>query len=125
VKLRLAIDPSVSQVFMGHDDLISVISNLVINASHAMEERHAGEIVVSLERSGPRAVLSVRDDGCGIKPEHLERVLDPFFTTKPKGKGTGLGLALVDQVIRAAGGSLSIESAVGEGTTVSVVLRVI
>lgn len=125
VKLDLSIDPSVRQVYLGYDDLVTVITNLVINAGHALETKPQGTVKVSLERMGPRAVLTVSDDGTGIKPEHLERVLDPFFTTKPKGKGTGLGLSLVDQVIRAAGGSLSVDSTLGVGTSVSVVMRVI
>ncbi|MFT3841682.1 MAG: ATP-binding protein [Myxococcaceae bacterium] len=124
--LEMSIDPSVRQVYLGYDDLISVLTNLIINAGHAVEGKPGGGTVkVTLERMGPRAVLTVSDDGTGIKPEHLERVLDPFFTTKPKGKGTGLGLSLVDQLIRAAGGSLSVESTWGVGTSVTAVLRVI
>jgi signal transduction histidine kinase len=92
---------------------------------HALEARPAGgTIEVKLVRTGPRAVLTVGDDGTGIKEENLSRVLDPFFTTRA-GKGTGLGLSLVDQIVRSAGGGVTIDSVWGQGTTVSVVLRVI
>jgi two-component system, NtrC family, sensor kinase len=126
VALTWAIDPSVTQVWLAHDDLVSVITNLVVNAAHALEAKSAGgAIAVKLVRTGPRAVLAVTDDGCGIEDENLSRVLDPFFTTRAAGKGTGLGLSLVDQIARSAGGGVTIESTWGAGTTVSVVLRAI
>ncbi len=125
VALTWAIDPSVNQVWLAHDDLVSVITNLVLNAAHALENKTGGAIAVKLVRTGPRAVLAVSDDGCGIEEENLSRVLDPFFTTRAAGQGTGLGLSLVDQIARSAGGGVSLESTWGVGTTVSVVLRVI
>jgi signal transduction histidine kinase len=125
VSLSFALDPTVREVWLGQDDLLSVMSNLVLNSAHALEARPGGgSIWVTLVRHGPRAVLSVRDDGAGIEAQNLARVLDPFFTTRGS-KGTGLGLSLVDQIVRSAGGGLTIDSTWGEGTTVSVVLRVI
>jgi signal transduction histidine kinase len=67
-------------------------------------------------------LLMVRDTGCGIPQEDLQRVFEPFFTTKAAGKGTGLGLFLSRETVLAHGGSLTIESEVGKGTTVTVSL---
>ena len=67
-------------------------------------------------------LLMVRDTGCGIPQEDLQRVFEPFFTTKAVGKGTGLGLFLSRETVLAHGGSLTIESEVGKGTTVTVAL---
>jgi signal transduction histidine kinase len=124
LELSWTIDSSVSQVWLTHDDQVSVLTNLVLNAAHALEGRDRGAIAVKVVRTGPRAVLSVSDDGCGIEARNLSRVLDPFFTTRGAGKGTGLGLSLVAQIAQSAGGGVTIESTVGVGTTVSVVLRV-
>jgi signal transduction histidine kinase len=75
---------------------------------------------VSARREGARAEIEIGDRGCGMAPETLERVYEPFYTTKPK--GTGLGLATVHRVVEAHGGSISIASELGKGTTVRVSL---
>lgn len=67
-------------------------------------------------------VIEARDTGTGIKPEVLERVFEPFYTTKPAGRGTGLGLATAHGIIRDAGGAIDIQSVVGKGTTFAVYL---
>ena len=66
--------------------------------------------------------ISVSDTGIGISPEIIEKIFDPFFTTKEIGKGTGLGLFLSRETVLAHGGSLSLESETGHGTTVTVTL---
>jgi signal transduction histidine kinase len=67
-----------------------------------------------------RVSLEVIDDGAGIAPEHLSSVLDPFFTTKKRGQGTGLGLTIAADIVKNHGGTLAIDSALGRGTTVRV-----
>ena len=67
-------------------------------------------------------IVSVRDNGPGIPPEHLSRLFEPFFTTKPVGRGTGLGLAVSLSLIQNQGGRIEVDSQVGRGTTVSLVL---
>lgn len=102
------------------------IVNLCINARDAMA--NGGEIVISsarapappeLAHAGDCIRIAVRDNGAGI-PEHLrDRVFEPFFTTKPHGEGTGLGLPMVRAMAEASGGTVTIDSRVGEGTTVT------
>jgi polar amino acid transport system substrate-binding protein len=68
--------------------------------------------------------VSVRDEGCGIAPEHLDRLTDPFFTTKRETGGTGLGLSVSAGIVKEHGGSLHFSSPPGHGTTVTVLLPI-
>ncbi len=111
--------------------LETVLINLAANARDAMEGRGAITLTaetVSAGQSGETFAhlppgryvrLSVADTGCGMTPEVLARASEPFFTTKPRGKGTGLGLAMARGVAEQSGGGLRIRSAPGEGATVS------
>ncbi|MCX5874804.1 MAG: ATP-binding protein [Deltaproteobacteria bacterium] len=109
-----------NQVRLDKDRLNQVLLNLYLNSLQAME--HGGELQVSVHegnRSGT-FVIDVRDTGDGIAKDILERVMDPYFTTKPE--GTGLGLAMVYKIIDEHGGTIRIASKEGQGTTVSIVL---
>jgi two-component system sensor histidine kinase PilS (NtrC family) len=104
------------------DQLREVFWNLVLNAVQS-EPRDGRVLVRGAEvdtESGTAVRIEVIDRGGGIDPEILERVFEPFFTTRPK--GTGLGLATVHRVVEAHGGELSVSSPPGEGTTVRVLL---
>jgi signal transduction histidine kinase len=102
--------------------LAQVFVNLLVNAAQAMPPS-GGEIRLRTRvHDGSRVVVEVRDTGCGISPENLERIFEPFFTTKPAGEGTGMGLPISHEIIRSLGGELSVESTVGEGTTIRVLL---
>ena len=70
-------------------------------------------------------MLEIADTGCGILPEHLERVFEPFFTTKEVGQGIGLGLAQAYGIIKQHDGDINIESQVGQGTIVSIYLPIV
>ncbi|OGQ88954.1 MAG: hypothetical protein A2512_09635 [Deltaproteobacteria bacterium RIFOXYD12_FULL_56_24] len=108
------------QVRLDKDRLNQVLLNLYLNSMQAMD--HGGELKVSVhEGDRPGTVeISVRDTGCGIAANILERVMDPYFTTKPE--GTGLGLAMVYKIIDEHGGTIRIASQEGEGTTVTIIL---
>ncbi|REG26036.1 phospho-acceptor domain-containing protein [Archangium gephyra] len=107
--------------------LCQVFLNLLINAAHALPPGQAvrNEIRLSTRMDGPHHVaVEVSDTGCGIPPENLERIFNPFFTTKPVGVGTGLGLSVCHGIITALGGKISVRSEVGQGTTFTVSLPV-
>jgi len=99
--------------------------NLVINARDAMAAGGRLRIEASPANEpslGPMVRIVVEDTGVGIAPEVVSRVFEPFFTTKPQGIGTGLGLAVVHQVVTGAGGSVSVDSDLGRGTRFTLVL---
>ncbi|MGE4059826.1 MAG: response regulator, partial [Sphingomonadales bacterium] len=115
--------------------LDQVLLNLVVNARDALTS--GGRITIGtapcevtaeeaseIEGASPGrfACLTVADTGAGIAPENLERIFDPFFTTKEAGKGTGLGLATVFGIVRQHGGWVTVDSALGQGTTFRVFL---
>lgn len=102
------------------DRLAQVVTNLVTNAIDAMEPSGGGTIRVAVSVAGTSGAttISVADSGCGISPENLGRIFDPLFTTKPVGKGTGLGLTIIhDIVVGDFGGKIDVESRIGKGTT--------
>lgn len=102
---------------LGNANLLQqVIMNLVLNAYQAISD--GGEVSVLTRRDGDKAVVRVRDNGCGISPAHLSRIFDPFFTTRSGGRGTGLGLSICHTLVTQHGGSIAVESSVvGQGTT--------
>lgn len=96
-----------------------VFRNLIVNAAHAMEESPSTSILtLGLSASPDRKRLECRvsDTGSGISPENLDQIFQPFFTTKPEGKGTGLGLPIVKTILDRHSGTIQVESQVGEGT---------
>jgi len=105
--------------------MAQVFLNLLINAAQAIPEGNVpnNEIRISTttDRTG-RAVIQVQDSGVGIPQDVMPRIFDPFFTTKAAGKGTGLGLAIVHRIVTALKGEIYIESQVGSGTTVRLIL---
>jgi signal transduction histidine kinase len=92
--------------------------NLLDNAVRAVGKD--GKVRVSTVREGTDAVVSIIDNGVGIKPEHMERLFQPFFSTRDAGEGTGLGLALCQRIILRQGGRIRIFSEYGKGTRVEV-----
>jgi signal transduction histidine kinase len=109
----------VLQVRADPEQLQQVFLNLFTNACDAMP---MGGILTLRLRAGPTVVIEIIDTGTGISPADLPRVMDTFFTTKPPGSGTGLGLPICRRIVESHGGSLSIESELGKGTTVRIFL---
>ena len=123
-------------VFVDPHQLENALLNLAVNARDAMESRAhgGGTITIATARidvspgdvpglgAGDFVRVSVSDTGSGIPPELLDRIFEPFFTTKPVGKGTGLGLSQIFGYVRQSHGAVTVDSAVGVGTTVSLYL---
>jgi PAS domain S-box-containing protein len=105
--------------------LIQVFLNLIINACHAIQDPAAAEKKIEiLATAEPNNSVSikVRDSGCGIPKEDLNRVFDPFFTSKPFGEGSGLGLSICHGIVKSLNGSIRVTSEVGKGTEFTVQL---
>jgi PAS domain S-box-containing protein len=100
--------------------LNQVFMNLLINASHAIEER--GKITLRTGFDDEQVWVVVQDTGKGIPPENMPKIFDPFFTTKPVGKGTGLGLSLSYGIVEKHHGHIEVTSEVGKGATFTVFL---
>ncbi|NUP98489.1 MAG: response regulator [Armatimonadetes bacterium] len=129
VELRLDLAEDLPQVTADPGQLEQVVMNLVVNARDAMPQggqvsiatgitevsRHTPALI-PVEATGQFLTLTVADNGCGMDPAILERVCEPFFTTKEVGKGTGLGLSTVHGIVQQLGGHLGIESVVGQGS---------
>ncbi len=122
IQVELDLDAEIPPVFMDPGQLEQVIMNLVVNARDAMPSGGLLRIrTAALGAEGHRSCrLTIEDSGCGMSPETLSRVLEPFFTTKEVGVGTGLGLSTVYGIVEQSGGRLDIESAPGAGTRVHV-----
>jgi signal transduction histidine kinase len=91
--------------------------NLMTNAIDATPR--GGSLEVSARSGDGEVELEVRDTGCGIAPENLTRVFEPLFTTKHPGKGTGLGLTIVREVVAAHGGTIAVQSTPSRGTRIT------
>lgn len=108
------------------DEINQVFLNMIVNASHAIEEKFAdtdkkGQILISTRVDGNYVVISIQDNGKGIPKENISRIYDPFFTTKPVGKGTGQGLSIAhDIIVNKHNGKIFLDSEVGKGTTFSI-----
>jgi signal transduction histidine kinase len=102
---------------LNREKLVQVVINLVRNAIQATRE--GGSIRVGVERRGTQAILEVADDGVGIAAENLERIWEPFFSTKGDA-GTGLGLGICRRIVEEHGGRISVTSGLGKGATFTV-----
>jgi CheY-like chemotaxis protein len=131
VTVALSCSPEPCQTFANGGDVDNAILNLAINARDAMPDGGVLTIetrIVGLDaetagrlpnaRPGDYVRLTTSDTGHGMKPDVLERAMEPFFSTKEPGKSTGLGLPTVHGTVRQSGGFVTIESAVGQGTSV-------
>jgi len=131
VTLEMRAGPGISAVMGDASQIHQVIMNLATNAWHALEngpgrirfELRLVQVDSSLSRTspdlkpGPYVALDVTDTGVGMKPETMERIFEPFFTTKAPGQGTGLGLSVVHGIMKSHDGAVTVESAVGRGST--------
>ncbi len=131
IEIRTELDPSLPPLLIDGDLIKQVMMNMLVNAQQAIDER--GRIVVrsclvqdrrlpGSPAPGPAVEISISDTGCGIPSANLQRIFDPFFTSKEVGKGTGLGLSVSYGIVASHGGEIEVESTVGQGTTFRVYL---
>jgi two-component system, NtrC family, sensor kinase len=122
VALRTNFDESIGAINVIPQDIGRVILNLLNNAFYAVSEKRKTvtnyEPVVSLStrKSGDKTLISVNDNGIGIPQKVLDKIFQPFFTTKPTGQGTGLGLSLSYDIVKAHGGDLTVQTKNGSGS---------
>ena len=132
VALRLDLPEGLPPARIDANQLELAILNLAINARDAMPDGGSIEIKVAKHdvqndavlKSGTYLKLSVIDTGAGMTPDILKRAIEPFFSSKPLGKGTGLGLSMVHGLVVQLGGTLELSSAIGKGTTATMVLPI-
>lgn len=113
-------DASVGVITTDQERLRAALVNLVVNARHAVEQQPAGTVVLATRRIDDNVIVTVSDTGVGIAAADIQRIFDPYFTTK-RG-GTGLGLPITKNVVEGLGGSIAVESEVGRGTIVRITL---
>ena len=119
------LDPDAGRVEVVPQDIGRVFQNLVANARDATEERrradgeggtYAPALLIATERFADRLEVRVRDNGTGIPPDVVDKIFNPFFTTKPTDQGTGLGLSLCNDILRGHGGNIRVETEAGSHT---------
>lgn len=121
--LKTDFDETIGKIDIIPQDIGRVILNLITNAFYAVQEKQKSnnvvyEPVVSVcsKRSGEGVEITVRDNGNGIPQKNLDKIFQPFFTTKPTGQGTGLGLSLAYDIVKAHGGEIKVNTKENEGT---------
>ncbi len=140
IQISAELDRSLPQVWIDASMIEQVVMNMLVNAQHAIEHRgHSegplqGRIVVRTRRAAhdrapepgaapvPMLEIEIEDNGCGIAEAHLQRIFDPFFTSKEVGRGTGLGLSVSHGIVKAHGGAIEVESTPGAGAVFRVLL---
>ncbi len=123
-KFETAFDGKLAKVKVIPQDMGRVILNLITNAFYAVNERkkldqkgYEPTVTVTTKKEGDKVLVSVTDNGNGIPKMVLDKIFQPFFTTKPTGQGTGLGLSMSYDIVQAHGGELKVETTEGKGTT--------
>jgi signal transduction histidine kinase len=129
--LKTDFDNSIGKINIIPQDIGRVVLNLINNAFYAVDEKkkqnqngHDPTISVSTKRNNGKVEIKVSDNGNGIPQKVLDKIFQPFFTTKPTGQGTGLGLSLSYDIVKAHGGEIKVETKEGDGTSFIIYLPV-
>jgi signal transduction histidine kinase len=124
IRFEHHVPESESWVGMGRTGLTQAVYNLVQNAADVIKEHGGSRVSLNVESdpSEPWITIRVADDGPGMTEEVARRCMEPYFSTKSRGESTGMGLSLVHALVTGAGGQVEIQSAPGQGTTISLVL---
>jgi two-component system NtrC family sensor kinase len=113
-------DADLPTVLADRSQFQQVFMNLLMNAAQAMNERGTLTVTTRRDPAGENVEIAISDTGCGIPPDQIGRVFDPFFTTKASGQGTGLGLSITYGIVTTHGGTITVQSRQGAGTTFTV-----
>jgi signal transduction histidine kinase len=130
-KFETDFDPAVGKVNVVPQDIGRVILNVINNAFYAVTEKKktAGNdyeptVTISTKKLDGRVEIAVKDNGNGIPQKVLDKIFQPFFTTKPTGQGTGLGLSLAYDIVKAQGGEIKVATKEGEGSEFIILMPV-
>ena len=118
IEIIRRMEPSLGSIQSDPYQLRQVFLNLLTNAVHAIKS--TGTITIAIKDAGDSRMITISDTGGGIPRENLDKIFEPFFSTKPPGEGTGLGLFVTRGIIEKLGGSIEVDSKVGLGTGFSV-----
>ena len=123
-KMKTDFDESINPVNVIPQDIGRVMLNLITNAFYAVAEKtkqnpvdYEPTVAVSTRNNGSKVLVEIKDNGPGIPQTILDKIFQPFFTTKPTGQGTGLGLSLSYDIMKAHGGELKVHTKENEGAT--------
>jgi two-component system, NtrC family, sensor kinase len=128
VKLQTEFDPAAGTIELAPQEMGRVLLNILNNAFYAVNDRkkkdplHAPEVIVHTKKTVKAIEISVKDNGGGIPEKILDKIFQPFFTTKPTGQGTGLGLSLAYDIVKAHGGIIEVASTENDGTLFTITL---
>ena len=129
--MKTDFDESIGHINIIPQDIGRVILNLITNAFYVVAEKKKEQpegyeptVSVSTKKTGSKVEVKVKDNGNGIPKKILDKIFQPFFTTKPTGQGTGLGLSLSYDIVKAHGGELKVETKEGEGSEFLIVFSV-
>jgi PAS domain S-box-containing protein len=124
IQIEKQLDPSLPLIPVDVQQMNHVFMNIILNAADAMQGRGKLAVRSSLQAEGQRIRIEIQDTGCGIAPEVLPHIFEPFYTTKEAGKGTGLGLSVAYGIIHDHQGTIRVASSPGQGSTFFVELPV-
>jgi signal transduction histidine kinase len=116
VRLYQDLDP----IWCDHQEIKQMLTHLILNGLQAM--KHQGTLMIGLRMVDNKAEIKITDFGCGIPDEHKDKIFDAFFTTRTSGEGSGMGLAIVKNIVEIHKGTIEVQSEVNVGTTVRVLL---
>ncbi len=131
IEIVMELDADLPRLSVDGDLIKQVLMNILVNAQQAIEGRGritvrsrllAARRLAGASEASPVVEIEIADSGCGIPTANLQRIFDPFFTSKEVGKGTGLGLSVSYGIVRSHGGEIEVESTVGEGSTFRILL---
>jgi signal transduction histidine kinase len=129
--IKTDFDGAIEKINIVPQDIGRVILNLLTNAFYAVNEKkkqapdvYEPTVSISTKKTGSHIEISVADNGGGISQKVRDKIFQPFFTTKPTGQGTGLGLSLSYDILKAHGGKVELETAEGEGCNFTVILPI-